>query len=264
MSWITSSCFYDRWEGRTIFGFNVCSCLQSGVLVMQSDLARRQTACNSLIGERNLLSTRGESVKIVEDGRAPNPRRVRIFLAEKGIEVPLEQIDIMGLEHKDGAHTAQNPFQRVPYLVLDDGTVIAESVAISRYFEEVQPEPALFGQTPVEKATVEMWNRRAELNFLFPVAQSLRHLNPKMAELETPQVSEWGEANKSKALAALGLLNDALGHTQYLAGNKFSIADITVLVGVDFMRAARIERPHGLTNVSRWYEEVSERPSARA
>jgi len=203
-------------------------------------------------------------LKIIEDGRAPNPRRVRIFLAEKGIDVPFEQLDIMGLEHKTAERSAQNPFQRVPVLVLDDGNVISESIAICRYFEETQPEPALFGTTPVAKATIEMWNRRMELNFLFHIAQHLRHLNPKMAELEVPQVPEWGRANKDKALTTLTILDEALSDRQFVAGDRFSVADITTLVGIDFMKPARIERPEGLANVARWYGEVSARPSAAA
>src|SRR5215472_3391167 len=109
-------------------------------------------------------------MKLYDGGRAPNPRRVRVFLAEKGIEVPLEPVDLGALEHRSAAFARINPLQRVPVLLLDDGTTIAESIAICRYFEELYPEPRLFGRGAREVAQIEMWNRRLELNLLFPVA----------------------------------------------------------------------------------------------
>lgn len=201
-------------------------------------------------------------MKILETRTAPNPRRVRIFLAEKGISVPYEDHDIAGL--KTPEFTALNSFQRVPVLVLDDGSAISETMAICRYFEALQPDPALFGRTPKEQGLVEMWNRRAELNLMMPVAQAFRHLHPAMAKLEVPQVAEWGEANKPRALEALAKFEEALGHSRYVAGEAFSVADITLLVAVDFMRPARIERPASFVNVARWYEETKARPSAKA
>lgn len=201
-------------------------------------------------------------MKLYDGGRAPNPRRVRIFLAEKGIEVPFEELDLMKL--KSPEFTELNWFQRVPVLVLDDGTVIAETVAICRYFEETQPEPALFGKGALGRATVEMWNRRMELGLLLSVAQAFRHLHPAMAQLEVPQVAAWGEANKPRALEILGFMDRELASRQYIAGDTFSVADITALVAVDFMKPARVQRPPELTNVERWHREVSARPSAKA
>ena len=201
-------------------------------------------------------------MKILETRTAPNPRRVRIFLAEKGIVVPYEDYDIAGL--KTPEFTSFNPFQRVPVLVLDDGSAISETMAICRYFEAQQPEPPLFGRTPKEQGLVEMWNRRAELNLMLPVAQAFRHLHPAMAKLEVPQVSAWGEANKPKALEALAKFDGALADSRYVAGDTFSVADITLLVAIDFMRPARIERPASLTHVARWYDEVKARPSSKA
>jgi glutathione S-transferase len=203
-------------------------------------------------------------VKILQTRQAPNPRRVRIFLAEKGIEVPFEELDLMKGELKTPDFTKMNSFQRVPVLVLDDGTPIAETMAICRYFEEKQPEPRLFGSGPLGIATVEMWNRRVELGLLFHVAQAFRHLHPAMAHLEVPQVAPWGEACKPKALEVLGILDQQLGHTRFIAGEAYSVADITALVAMDFMKPARIQRPDGLKNVERWYAEVSNRPSAKA
>lgn len=203
-------------------------------------------------------------MRIIETRMAPNPRRVSIFLAEKGITVPREQRDLMTGELKERTFSALNPWQRVPVLVLDDGTTISESIAICRYFEALHPEPALFGRSPVEIATIEMWQRRVELGLFMSIAQVLRHLNPKMAPLEVPQVAAWGEANKAKVETELGRLDAHLASNQYLAGGAFSVADITALVAVDFMKAARLRRPVGLDHLARWYAEVSARPSASA
>jgi glutathione S-transferase len=202
--------------------------------------------------------------KILETKTAPNPRRVRIFMAEKGLEVPFEEIDLMKGNLKTPEFTKINPFQRVPVLILDDGTAISETMAICRYAEEIQPEPALFGKTPKGKAQVEMWNRRMELGLLLSVAQAFRHLHPAMAHLEVPQVKDWGEANKPRALEILSFLDQELAGRPFIAGNDFSVADITGLVAVDFMRAARIQRPPEMANVERWHKEVSARPSAKA
>ena len=201
-------------------------------------------------------------MKILETRTAPNPRRVRIFLAEKGIKVAFEELDIMRL--KTPEFSALNQFQRVPVLVLDDGTAISETVAICRYFEGVQPEPALFGTGAKQAAIVEMWNRRAELGLLASVAQAFRHLHPAMAQLEVPQIAAWGEANKPRALEMLQLFDETLGKTRFVAGDDYSIADITTLVAIDFMRPARIQRPESLKNVARWYDEVQSRPSTKA
>ena len=139
-------------------------------------------------------------MKLFDGGRAPNPRRVRVFLAEKGIEVPLVPVDMGALEHRSEAVSSRNPLQRLPVLELDDGTIITESVAICRYFEELHPEPALFGRGALGKAQVEMWQRRMEFNLLSCVAQAFRHIHPAMKEWEIPQIPEWGEANKPKAI----------------------------------------------------------------
>jgi glutathione S-transferase len=203
-------------------------------------------------------------MRIIETRAAPNPRRVRIFLAEKHISVPFEEIDIMTGAARSGDFTGRNPMQRVPVLVLDDGTAISESIAICRYFEEVQPQPPLFGEGPVGRATVEMWNRRVELGLWAAVASAFRHLNAKMSALEVPQVAAWGEANKPKAKEMLTLLNAELGGRRFIAGEEYSVADITALVAIDFMKPARIERPQGLENLDRWHREVASRPSASA
>jgi glutathione S-transferase len=203
-------------------------------------------------------------MKILQTKAAPNPRRVRIFLAEKGIEVAFEEVDLMQGALKSPEFTAMNPFQRVPVLVLADGTAIAETMAICRYFEELKPEPALFGKGPLGVASVEMWSRRMDLGLFLSVAQAFRHLHPAMAKLEVPQVTAWGEANKPRALEILKIMDDELGRRRFLAGEHYSVADITGLVAIDFMKPARIERPPALKNLARWYAEVATRPSAKA
>jgi glutathione S-transferase len=203
-------------------------------------------------------------MKLYDGGKAPNPRRVRVFLAEKGIAVPIEAVDLGGLAHKSEAYRAINPLQRVPALVLDDGTVITESMAICRYFDVQQPEPALFGRGALGTAMVEMWNRRLEFNLLQVVSFVFRHLHPALAALEQPQVAQWGEANKPRVLDFLGLLDRELAGRRFAAGDDFTVADITGLVGIDLMKPAKLAVPEDLANVRRWHAEISARPSAAA
>jgi glutathione S-transferase len=202
-------------------------------------------------------------MKLYDGGRAPNPRRVRIFLAEKGISVPMERVDLGKLEHKSEAYTAINPLQRVPSLVLDDGTVITESMAICRYFEALRPQPPLFGRGGKEAALVEMWNRRLELNLYEAVSAVFRHLHPAMRGMEQ-QIPQWGEANKPRVMDFLALLDRELGDRLYVVGDHYSVADITGLVAIDFMKPARLEVPAEFAAVRRWHAQVAARPSATA
>lgn len=203
-------------------------------------------------------------MKLYDGGRAPNPRRTRIFLAEKGLNIPLVPIDMGALGHRSNEIESLNPLQRLPILELDNGTVITESVAICRYFEELHPEPPLFGEGALGKARVEMWNRRVELNFFGPVSAAFRHTHPAMAEWEVPQIPEWGEANRPKAVKFMALLDEQLATNTFIAGEHFSIADITLLVSVDFLKPAKITMPDEFQNLKRWHEAVSSRPSAKA
>lgn len=203
-------------------------------------------------------------MKLYDSKMAPNPRRTRIFLAEKGISIPTEQVDMMKMEHRTPEYTAINPLQRMPSLVLDDSTIITESIAICRYFEVVQPEPPLFGVGAKDVALVEMWNRRCEINFMANVAAVFRHLHPAMKELEVPQVPAYAEAMRPRAIWFLELLDGELGKREFVAGDRFSVADITLLVAVDFMRPSRLAMPENLSNVKRWHAAVSARPSAKA
>jgi glutathione S-transferase len=203
-------------------------------------------------------------MKLYDGGRAPSPRRVRIFLAEKGIDLPKVPVDLAKLEQKSESFRALNPLQRVPVLVLDDGTVIAETMAICRYFEALHPEPNLFGRDALEIAKVEMWNRRIELGLYSAVQAIFRHGHPAMAKMQVPQVAQWAEINKPRVAEFLEILNDALAGRKFAAGDKFSVADITGLVAIDFMKPAKLELSEPYQHVRRWHAEISARPSAAA
>jgi glutathione S-transferase len=203
-------------------------------------------------------------MKLYDGGRAPNPRRVRVFLAEKGITVPLVPVDMGAMAHKGAEVSSRNPLQRLPVLELDDGTILTESIAICRYFEALHPEPALFGKGALEIARIEMWQRRMELNLLGAVAAVFRHLHPAMLEWEVPQVKEWGEANRPKVMDFLAILERELEGREFAAGDAFSVADITGMIAIDFMKPAKLLMPEEMTNVRRWHSALAARPSAAA
>ena len=203
-------------------------------------------------------------MKLYDGGRAPNPRRVRVFLAEKGLTIPVEPVDLGKMAHKSPGYTAINPLQRVPALELDDGTIITESIAICRYFEVLKPEPPLFGTGAKDSALVEMWQRRVELHLLGPVSQVFRHSHPAMKEMEVPQVPAWADSNKPRVAEFLALLDSELKDRRYVAGERYSVADITGLIAIDFMKPAKLAVPDTLGHLKRWYAEVSARPSAQA
>ncbi len=203
-------------------------------------------------------------MKLFDGGRAPNPRRVRVFLAEKGIEVPVVPVDMGAMEHRSEQVSSRNPLQSLPVLELDDGTILTETVAICRYFEEIQPAPPLFGAGAAGKALVEMWQRRVELELFMRVAHAFRHTHPGMKDWEVPQIPEWGEANKPKVTKFLHFLDGELAKREFIAGDAYTIADITGLIAIDFMKPARIALPEDCAHVRRWHEAVSARPSAAA
>ncbi len=203
-------------------------------------------------------------MKLYDGGRAPNPRRVKVFLAEKGITVPVEPVDLGKLAHKSPAYTAINPLQRVPALQLDDGTIITESIAICRYFERLHPEPPLFGTDAKDMALVEMWERRLEFHLLGPVSHIFRNSHPAMKDMEVPQVPAWAAANRPRVMDFLALLDGELKDRRYIAGDRYTVADITGMIAVDFMKPAKLAVPETLGNLKRWHAEVSSRPSAQA
>jgi glutathione S-transferase len=203
-------------------------------------------------------------MKIYSSSVAPNPRRVRIFLAEKGIEVPYEDVDITRAVNRQPEFRRNiNPLGEVPVLELDDGTHIGESVAICRYFEELQPEPPLFGVGATERAAVEMWNRRMEFHLLLLVAQVFRNTS-EFFKGRIPQVPEYAEVCRAAALKSYAWMDEELANRRYIAGERYSIADITALCAVDFGRVSKIRIQPEQKNLVRWREEVSARPSAKA
>lgn len=203
-------------------------------------------------------------MKLYDGGRAPNPRRTRIFLAEKGVKLPIEPIDLGAMQQKSPEYAAVNPLMRVPALILDDGTVITESIAICRYFEALHPDPPLFGRGALEIARIEMWNRRMELHFLFPVSHVFRNSHPAMKDMEVPQVPAWAEANKPRIFEFIRFLDGELRDRPFVACDAFTVADITGLIAVDFMKPAKLVVPDELEHLKRWHADVSARPSASA
>lgn len=201
-------------------------------------------------------------MKLYTTTLAPNPRRVRIFMEEKGIEIPVQEISIMEGEHKQEEYKKISPSSKVPALELDDGTVITESMAICRYLELLHPEPALFGSSKVEQAKIEMESRRIELELMLPIASAFRHTHPAAAALENPQIEEYGIAQRENAINRLNLLDEELGEQKFIAGDDYSVADITALCAIDFGGLAQIEVPSSLVNLSRWLENMRSRPSS--
>ena len=199
-------------------------------------------------------------MRIIEAKGTPNGRRVRVFLAEKGITVEGVNIDLRAAQNLAPEHRARNPFGRIPVLELDDGTHIAESVAICRYFEELQPSPPLFGTTPKSRAIVEMWNRRADLNFLAPAAQGFRNITGFFKDRE-PISAEWGQISQAAAADALKIFDAALAGSRFLTGDDFSVADITFGCALDFAQAVKLQLPFDLPNIVRYRAELAARPS---
>jgi glutathione S-transferase len=202
-------------------------------------------------------------MKIYESQAAPNPRRVRIFLAEKGLNVPYEQVDIGKAVNREPEFRKKNPLAGVPVLELDDGTHIAESVAICRYFEGVHPEPPLMGVDAKDRAVVEMWNRRMELAVLIPVANSFR-LRHEFFKGRIRQCPEYAAIAKEDAEDSLKWLDTELANRRYIAGDRYTIADITAMVAIDFGRISKIGIQPDQKNLARWHAEVAARPSAKA
>ena len=202
-------------------------------------------------------------MKLYDSKAAPNPRRVRIFLAEKGIEVPTVQLDIGKRESRSAPFLAKNPLGSVPFLELDDGTVIAESVAICRYFEETHPSPPLLGTGAVERAQVEMWQRRVELEIFRNVTGCFQNAHEFMKD-RIEQVPAYGEVCRRAAHARLEWLDGELADRSFVAGECYTIADITALVAIDFGRVVGIRISPEQKHLTRWHEAVSARPSAKA
>jgi glutathione S-transferase len=190
-----------------------------------------------------------------------NPVRVAIFLAEKGIDVPFEPVDLFGGAHRSADHRARNPLAQVPVLELDDGTCISETIAICRYFERLHPEPPLMGVDPVGEAIVEMWQRRIEFQFYDAARHAFRHSAPFMKVLEPVQIGEWAEHNRPKIIAALEMMDAQLRQQPFIAGPDFTVADITALLPFQILGLIDMRVPDHCPAVARWRDEVLARPS---
>src|SRR6266849_1073686 len=209
-------------------------------------------------------------LRLYNSAASPNSRRIRIFLAEKGIAIPVVPVDLAKGEQHSDAYRAINPRQVVPTLVLEDGTAIGEVPAIWRYLEETYPIKPLLGATPKEKALVSMWQRRAELEGFAAVMEGVRNSIPALkgraiaGPHDYEQIPALVERSKLRVANFLSDLDARLTHVPFIAGDKFSVADITAWVTIDFAKALAISIPEEQRTLERWYQEMSARPSVRA
>ena len=195
---------------------------------------------------------------------APNPRRVRIILAEKNVRVPIAPVSITKGEHRGAEYLAVNPHGQTPALALDDGEVLPESVAICRYFEALHPEPPLFGRGALNIAQVEMWTRRVELRLMAPLSMVWAHTHPFTARVVKPQYTEFGESQRPRVLAAMTEFDRALQGRAWLDGERYTIADIVLLTTIDFAAFVGVTMPEDLPALAEWHARASARPSAQA
>lgn len=205
-------------------------------------------------------------MKLYTSSFAPNPRRVSIFLAEKGIsDIDTVLIDLATGAHRDPAFLAKNPLARVPVLELDDGRVLCESRAICSYLEVLHPQPNLMGTDGEERAFIEMADRRVELHLFFAIANCVRHTHPGLAVLEQPQFADFGAAQADKAREAARWLDGELARQPWVAGERFTIADITAWCALEFGRGLMKFRPgdEGLAHLEAWRARMAERPSTQ-
>jgi glutathione S-transferase len=203
-------------------------------------------------------------MKLYNHSQAPNPRRVRIFLAEKGISLPLEEVDLLAGQNRTPEFLAKNPSGGLPVLELDDRSCLAESVAICRYLEAQHPEPNLMGRDPREQAEIEMWNRRMELELFAAIGQTVRNTHPMFKD-RLQQFPDYGEGQRAVVVRRLERMDRELAGRQFVVGDRFTIADITALVAIDIGgRMANIGIAPQLANLTRWHRGVSSRPSATA
>jgi glutathione S-transferase len=203
-------------------------------------------------------------MKLYDSRLAPNPRRVRWFLVEKGVEdLDVVQVDLMTGAHKTKEYLDEVGIPNVPALILDDGTALTESIAICRYLEALHPEPNLFGRDPRETAVIEMWTRRAELMAAMPLMNAVRHGHPALAVLET-QSAEIADRSRQSAEGALKLFERRLGERPWIAGDRVTMADGILFTGLEFSRLVRFKVPEEMPNVTRWLAAMRERASATA
>jgi glutathione S-transferase len=205
-------------------------------------------------------------MKLYTAPRAPNPRRVAMFMAEKGISIEMQLVDLGKGEHRSAAYLALNPFGRIPALELDDGRILCESRAICTYLEGLHPAPNLMGEDAEERAFIEMADRRVELHLFAIAANAIRHSHPGFAPLENPQFPDFGASQGERFRANARWLDGVLASQPYVAGTRFTVADITAYCAMDFARGLLKFRPaeHGLAHLQAWRDRIAERPSASA
>jgi glutathione S-transferase len=203
-------------------------------------------------------------MKIYDFTLAPNPRRLRIFVAEKGLKIPYEQVDLFTGKNRTPEMLAKNPAGGLPVLELDDGTCIAESVAIARYLEALHPEPNLFGRDPREQAEIEMWSRRMELNLFAPIGRAFQHTNALFAN-RIKQFKDYGSSQLEIAKQQLVWLDAQLKGREFIAGPRYTMADVHALAAIIFgMQSPELKLDPALKELVRWHTAVASRPSAKA
>jgi glutathione S-transferase len=198
-----------------------------------------------------------------ENNPAPNPRRVRMFLAEKGLSIPLVHVPMRQGAHKSAEFVAKNSLGQVPVLELDDGSTLSESIAICRYLEEMHPTPALFGENAWQRAQVEMWTRRIEFGLMSRIGAVWVHTHKFTAQLGT-QYKDFGEASRERGIKSMHWLNDELKDREFIAIDRFTMADIVALTTIDFAAFIGMDMPESLDRLRAWHARVSARPSAAA
>lgn len=210
-------------------------------------------------------------MKLYDFGPAANAKRVRMFLVEKNLEVPMVELNVRDGAQFEEPFTTMNPFHCVPFLELDDGTVIAESISICRYLEELHPDPSLFGRDAVERATIDMWNRRVELDGFIPALHGTRNDVPMFAGRVVPgtrtdlaQLPTMVERGKEMLDIFLGRLEPQLANNEFIAGPTISIADITCFFVINMANRFEMDVGNRYPNIHRWHTAFSARPSANA
>ncbi|VVT31939.1 Glutathione S-transferase [Sphingomonas aurantiaca] len=234
----------------------------SAAVVIAASLGERRGQCHTVYSKNEAE----EKLMLFYDSAlpAPNPRRVRIFLAEKHIRVPMAQISIPKAEHKSDAFLSVNALGQTPALAFDDGRVLTESVAICRYFEMLHPEPPMFGHGAHNIAEIDMWTRRIELRLMTPLSMVWQHTHPWTARIVRPQYTEFGESQRPRVLAAMAEFDSALDGHDWLDGERYTIADIVLLTTIDFATFVGVPMPEALTHLRAWHARASARPSAAA
>jgi glutathione S-transferase len=205
-------------------------------------------------------------MKLYTSQRAPNPRRVLMFMAEKGItDIEMVQVDLGKGEHRSEAFTGLNPMAQVPVLELDDGRTLSETRAICTYLEGLHPQPNLMGEGFEERAFIEMMDRRCEGQLFLRIANCIRHTHPGLAMLEQPQFSEFGASQGEKMRTTARWLDGVLANQPYVAGERFTIADITAFCALEFARGLMKFRAgeEGMLSLQAWRDRIAERPSAK-